>query len=159
MRRSHLRRRSNRFLPMRRLRRRIGSVFVLFPEKKRKEMKCSDIDWPKLFHRVLFSMKTKISDKCADNQSEARISLAYTKTVICHWWQVFLWNGAQVSSSSNNVTYISDFLFAYCFSVVRSLTDFVIFNKLMQSWRKEEKIHSLILEQFTIWLEGMRRDD
>ena len=49
------------------------------------------------FHKVFFQWQmTKISDKSADNQSEARISLAYiTKTVICHWWEVF-WNGALV---------------------------------------------------------------
>ena len=38
-----------------------------------------------------FSMTNykKISDKSAENQSEARISVAYNKTVICHWYVKF----------------------------------------------------------------------
>ena len=47
-------------------------------------------------HKAFFQWQiTKISYKSADNQSEARISVAYYKTVICQWLQV-LWNGALV---------------------------------------------------------------
>ena len=48
------------------------------------------------FHKAFFQRQmTKISEKSADNQSEARITVAYNKTVICHWLHV-LWNTPQV---------------------------------------------------------------
>ena len=44
------------------------------------------------FHKAFFQWQmTEISDNSVDNQSVARISVAYKKTVIYHWWQV-LWN-------------------------------------------------------------------
>ena len=45
---------------------------------------------------------TKSSEKSADNQSEARISVAITKTVSCHWWQV-LWSAPLIGRESNGV--------------------------------------------------------
>ena len=47
------------------------------------------------FHKAFFQWQmTKISDKSADNQSQANISVAYTKIVIFHWWQV-VWKAPQ----------------------------------------------------------------
>ena len=68
---------------------------------------------------------TKISDKSADNQSGARISVAYNKNCHCHWWQV-LWNATLVISPPLPGTHSLQAIL-FCRSFACTLHSFVLF--------------------------------